>query len=759
MGCRPVLALFLPLLLASSCERSAADAAAAIAAVPSGPRLLEGFEDDPLWTLDSANDYAALSASAADASEGAFGLKVAVSDNRRDKAVIRKEVALDLSRVRRLLIDARNASTQAVTIDLALHATTGALFTTRPRALAPGWNRDLAFELDAGGFAVGADLAQWAAASPTIDRLIIEIHPVKGDCVVGLDNLRADGPVLLRQERARLLAVDAPVGPVARYAAAQILVDVRYPAPTAFVPLAIDPFLARMTSVTARVLAPDGTIANVQGFCMSASPVVAGELTYRYGVRLPTALPGTYRWQIGVGTLTAWTWSVPGALTVAAFAEAASPGPVQRDHANPRWLCRADGSWFQPRGKNVAWSGDYEPYAAAIEANGGTCMRVWICPWTEPLDCGGRLEAINFPDAAHLDAIFATAARHHLVVQLCLTYHGALGWDWARNPWNTANGGPCADAREFWTNGVARAHFQRLLDYCVARWGASADLMAWELSNECDLTPRFKDQDIVDWHREMAAYLHRIDPLHHLVTTSVSRPEALPSLWRGADLDLVEVHGYDAHAPALIDRIAAAFAGQPLPVLLAEWGRGFQAADDQGDRGGVALRQALWSAWMDGLAGEPLPWWWDTHMERNHLLEQVAHLAEFARGEDLRTETWRTLQAPFGEHGVARCLLGLDRAYGYCCDPAAVDRAGAAAEPLLRSPHRIVLRGLPAGTWRLTVWDTATWTVVESGSLGGDELQIDTPETLGECAFKLVRDPPLQPSLNLIDMPPPPAAK
>ncbi len=751
MRCRPPLALvamLVPLLLASSCERAAPDAAA----TAGGPQLLEGFEDDPLWTLDSANDYAALSAAAEFATEGAFGLKVAITDNHRDKAVIRKEVALDLSHASSLLIDACNPSTQAVTFDLALHAANGGLFTTRLHALVPGRNRDVRFDLDADGFADGTDLAQWAAAAPTIDRLVIEIHPVKGDCVVGLDNLRSDGPALLRQERARLLAISPPAGQVRRFGEAEIAVDVRFPAPAAFTPAAIDPFLARMTAVTARVIAPDGAATTIQGFCTGTSAAASGELTYRYGVRLPTALPGSYRWQIGVGTPTAWSWSAPGALLVAP--EPASPGPVSRDAKNPRWLCRADGSWFQPRGENVAWSGDYEPYAAAIEASGGTCMRVWICPWNEPLDCGGRLEAINFPDAAHLDAILATAAKHRLVVQLCLTYHGALGWDWARNPWNTANGGPCADPREFWANGAARARFERLLDYCVARWGASCALMAWELANECDLTPRLHDEDILDWHREMAAYLHRIDPLHHLVTSSVSRPDALPGLWRGADLDLVEVHGYDAHAPALIDRVAAAFAAEPRPVLLAEWGRGFNAADDQVDRGGVALRQALWTAWMDGLAGEPLPWWWDTHMERTHLLDQVAHLAEFARGEDLRAESWRTFQAPFGEHGVARCLLGLDRAYGYCCDPTAVDRPGAGAEPLLPQQRQILLGGLPGGSWHLTMWDPVAWTVVEDANmLSGEPLIILTPQGLGECAFKLVRDPPLQPSLRVIDAP------
>src|SRR4051812_25435928 len=100
--------------------------------------VLDDFELDPAWSLDSANDYAALSFVEHDVTSGKLALGVAFADNGRDKAVLRKEVDLDCSGVERLLIDALNPSAQPVRLGLALRAKDGSLFETEPRELASG---------------------------------------------------------------------------------------------------------------------------------------------------------------------------------------------------------------------------------------------------------------------------------------------------------------------------------------------------------------------------------------------------------------------------------------------------------------------------------------------------------------------------------------------------------------------------------------------------------------------------------------------
>lgn len=717
-------------------------------------QLLEGFENDPLWTIDSANDYATLSPDRRDATQGACALRIDVADNGRGKALIRKEVDLDLTAVHALALDALlpavppTGSTTAVTMALGLHTVDGGLFETPPQALAPGWNRGLRFPLDGGrAFVAGTDLAHWQAQRSQIDRLVLEIAPAKGDCTVIVDNLTAEGTALQRRDQARILAIEAPAQPVPRWGLAQLNVDVAFPVAATLTPAALDPWMARMDAVQARWAGPDGKVHTVAGFCTGITPS-GTQAVYHYGVRLPTPVPGACTYQIGVTAGGGMSWAAPGVLTVGG--SSASPGPIHRDRNDPRWLAREDGSWFYPLGENVAWSGDYEPYARAIAAAGGTALRVWICPWNNPLDVDGHLEAVHFANAERIDALFACAHAHHLAVQLCLTYHGALGWDWARCPFNSANGGPCTDPREFWSSPTARDRFHHLLDYCVARWGASPDLLAWELCNEVDLTPRFTLDSLLDWHRDMAAYLHQIDPLGHLVTTSVASPGSLPELW-STGVDLIEVHDYAAQPVPHVQAVSERFAQASLPVLLAEWGRGGAPRDDQHDLRGDALRQALWTAWMGRLAGAPWPWWWDTAIEPDHLLDQVAHLAAFVQGEDPRGEPWRTTTVALAPTCSAMLLLGRDHAYAYLCDPTEPDRSGAAViAPLLPTAKTLHLNGLAPGAWHCEWWDPRTGERVRTHVLVAAEAGIDV-ELLPdhrEVALKLVRTHALAPGIS-----------
>jgi len=717
---------------------------AALATPASVPQLqlLEDFEDDPGWSLDSANDYAALSATEQPVSSGRFALRVAVSDNGRDKAIIRKEVDLDLSSAQSLLIDVFNAQSAAVSVALALHASDGSLWELKPQTLLPGWNRDLTFHIDASGFVAATDLSKWAAAAALIDRLLVYVLPLKGDCVVVLDNLRcrSTAPAVLRRDRARILMAPAAPPAVARYAPVLVSLDAEFPPSASLSTTSLDdPWLRRMTAIQARVVAPDNTVMSINGYCVGIE-ARAGQSVYHYRLQLPSAQSGSWNYQIGLVAGHDWHWLDPQSYVVDEAVSGA--GPVGIDAHDPRWLSRRDGSFFYPMGENVAWSGDYEPYAAAIEAAGGSVMRVWICPWNNPLDVAGKLSVVNFASAERIDALFASAARHNLTVQLCLEYHGALTWDWGRNPFSLANGGPCADPREFWTNGTARDHFHKLLDYCVARWGGSPQLFAWELFNESDLTSRFSDDDVISWHQDMAQYLHAIDPLHHLVTTSVSAPTALPGLWALSGLDLCEVHVYDPHAGQALQRAASLTAAVRQPVLIGEWGRGWNPADDQQDRSGTAYRQALWSAWMHGFSAGPWTWWWDTAVEPNHLLAQLSRLSRFVAGEDPRGETWTTLAIALPQGRQADCLIGINRAYGYVYQPGAVDNPGAAAlQPVLSAGRHLVITGLAAGRWRCEFWDVTSGAALPARTITAtsEAADLGSPGVSGEFAFKLTR--------------------
>jgi hypothetical protein len=727
-------------------------------ATPPPELLLEDFEDLRRWSIDSAANYAELSSSA-DHTQGLGALAVAYADNGRGKTLLRAEVDDDFSAVEAVRLDVFNATPGHPTCALVFRTANGSLYETRPRALEPGWNRDLAFRFAAVDWVDKTDLAKWVAERDHVNRLIIAVAPDGGKAgTVVIDNLRVAAPGAVRRGRPpAVLAVRRPEAAVAPGHSAEIQVDLAYPlAPINAKDKSALPYFDRMTAVGARCVAPDGAVREVRGFCTGIRPASGGAV-YSYAIRLGLDRPGEWRYQVLVPGAAgmASAGDTGSLLCAAAVAPAAGAAPtagaamVGVDRGDRRFFSDAEGAWFYPLGENVAWSGDYEPYIAAIAKAGGNWLRTWICPWNNPLDMPGAGPArdVDFASARAIDRLFALAEEHGVRVQLVLHYHGMLGGDWANSPWNQAHGGPCADPREFFTNGAARQQFRRYLDYVVARWGHSTSLFAWELFNEVDLCPRFADRDVVDWHREMSGYLAAIDPYRHPVTTSVAWYGALPQLWRLPDLAFIQSHSYGETVAAAFDQAEKAFRDEPKPMFLGEFGRGTEPRDDQVDPQGRMWHQALWQGWLRGFAGAPMPWWWDTHIEPNHLLSHLRGFAGFVAGEDRRGWHATRVGTVTASGLVVEALIGADRGYAYCHDPALTANPG--QQPLAAlwpQGAALELTGLPPGTWSIEYWDASAGTVVATETAdctAQGVLALAPPAKLGgDFALKLRRAAP-----------------
>ena len=121
-------------------------------------------------------------------------------------------------------------------------------------------------------------------------------------------------------------------------------------------------------------------------------------------------------------------------------------------------------------------------------------------------DVGGKPEAVNFTSAERIDALSRLRAPPRPRGAALPAIHGMLKVALGAQPvFNKANGGTQPIRAEFWS--MAGAQFRRYLDYIVARWGFSSQLMAWEIVTRGRLlTPRFRDEDIVSWHREMVEH-------------------------------------------------------------------------------------------------------------------------------------------------------------------------------------------------------------------------------------------------------------
>src|SRR5258706_8291205 len=96
-------------------------------------------------------------------------------------------------------------------------------------------------------------------------------------------------------------------------------------------------------------------------------------------------------------------------------------------------------------------------------------------PWAFGIECDkGELPRYRLDRAWTLDRALAEADRRGIFVMLCLEYHGMFEvkkdfWssndNWVKNPYNQANGGPCANQNEFFTSEAARKLYQKRLRY------------------------------------------------------------------------------------------------------------------------------------------------------------------------------------------------------------------------------------------------------------------------------------------------------
>ncbi|MFM2092746.1 MAG: hypothetical protein RLZZ127_3235 [Planctomycetota bacterium] len=645
-------------------------ALAACAPRPEPQALVYDRPAAPRWTIDSADDWAEAAGDP---------LEVRIPGGARGGVLLRCEVDDDLRPVRRLVLPVLAAE--------------------GPLAIALGWRTAdgaLAFG-PATDLATGPATAAWTVADlprERIERLLVKITaPGRAAGRVVLGPLLVDGAPVRRAEPPRLLGLE--------------------PAPALLVPRALwtvtatlahapdrgdGPVVEAGPALRALVTGPDGRTRTLPGFPLTRS-ASGSEVVTVAAFRVRPDQPGTWTVQpiAGAGRAEA---VLPALTTVVAGAPAASAA-ILVDRRDPRWFADADGGFFYPVGANVAWSGDYGPYFSALAAHGGTWTRVWLAPWNHPLHPGGRFVGVDPAATAAVDAMLAEADRHGLRVQLVLMHHGMLGSEWGRSPFNAANGGPCTDPREFWVRGDARDLFRRVLDAAVARWAHHPALMGWELVNEADLCPRWRDEDVREWHRAMADHLRRRDP-GRLVFTSSAGPDALPGLDTVPGL-LLQVHGYHPDLSAMLVR-AEARGGPDRPMLLAEYGRGWQAWDEATDPEGRLLHRSLWRGWMHGLAGAPAPWWWDTHLEPRGLWARFAPFARFIAGQDRRGVHAVRVALPEADGLAAEALVAADRAWCYAWNPEWERTPRAAAAPLVAGTA-LTLDGLAPGTWDLVWWN------------------------------------------------------
>lgn len=314
-------------------------------------------------------------------------------------------------------------------------------------------------------------------------------------------------------------------------------------------------------------------------------------------------------------------------------------GFIEVDPVAKNRFRRDTGQSYYPIGFNLGWqSGNYIPMTdqiAKMGKNGINWTRIWACawdrknPWWPQGDDTVEEAHLWTPAFEKWDALVEACDKNDVAFQFVLFHHGTFSTktdsNWGDHPWNAAKGGFLKNAADFFTNAEAKRRSKMWIRYAIARYGASPQVMSWELFNEVqwvDAVVQNRWNDVNAWHKEMADYIRGLDPYNHLVTTSSVMEPA--GLW--TSMDYVQPHTYPAN-------IVAAIGGEAMPKdkpgFFGEFGPGGQGTDPH-----RVVRDGVYAGMLANHAGAGQYWYWDI-VEPKNLYPDFAAAAKVAEVSDI----------------------------------------------------------------------------------------------------------------------------
>jgi hypothetical protein len=370
----------------------------------------------------------------------------------------------------------------------------------------------------------------------------------------------------------------------------------------------------------------------------------------QWKVRLAATEPGAMRVTLTARDRSGQTsFALPQPIQVSADKQA--KGFVRVSKADAHYLAHDSGEGFVPIGHNVPIyqsSNDMsvKDILERMAANGENWNRWWMSKSGLGLEWESKLGWYRQVQAAQLDMLLEDAGRLGMYYLLCMDTHQDFREDgWKANPFNSAQGGPCGTAGEWFTNETAKALYRKRLRYTVARWGYSPHVLCWEFGNEFEGWADTKQETILAWHREMAPVLAALDPYGHLISTSWWSKTGPEACWRIPEMAIVQTHSYanndlntalEAH-----DYCVTQWNGFRKPHLFAEFGIRSHNFSADADPTGRGLHNTAWAALASGCCGAPMPWWHENYIEPKNLYFHFKALRNFVTGLPFGTEAWR----------------------------------------------------------------------------------------------------------------------
>ena len=405
----------------------------------------------------------------------------------------------------------------------------------------------------------------------------------------------------------------------------------------------------------------------------------------------------------------------------------------------------------------------YDHLFPKYRQHGINVVEVWMSSWWLALEW--IHDAPGFHGVGHfnqyrawmLDHILRLAEENDIYLILVLNNHGKFGTtydtEWARNPYNKANGGFLENCEDYYTSEEAKAAFRATADYIVARWGASPNLLSWKLFTEVDLTGPsiefYHHPSVAAWHAEMGSYLKKIDPYKHPVTTHWMLGyhlinDAIANL---PELDFLSTDAYynpGGGTEALVNMLkTGVLYGQKWnkPLVITEYG-GSSYADNMGN----LMKQVEIGLWT-GLFNEAgiLPmYWWFALLEDKNLYHHFDAVNRFASNEDRRGLERNEYRLDNGPLSVNE-MRSPERYYAWLFDTEYYFTEQENRPPALHSDKKLMVDHLQPGSYALEIWNSRSGEILHRENRVISEaktpLSIPLPEFRQSLAVKLKRIP------------------
>lgn len=295
-----------------------------------------------------------------------------------------------------------------------------------------------------------------------------------------------------------------------------------------------------------------------------------------------------------------------------------------------------NGDLFRGIGENIGWESrsfendkwTYDHLLPSLSGNGANFFRTWMSYWNLPLEWQkvnmtkryqNTGDYFNPGAIKRMDELVNMTDSLHLYMMLTLEWHGHLmeKGGWKNSPYNEINGGPAQTPADFFSNDAARDKFKNKLRYCVARWGYSTHIAAWEFFNEVDNAAFTEDDSIIiplnsiaQWHLEISRYLKDLDPYQHMVTTSISHRDiigmnSIPYI----DFNQKHIYKHTDKIPAIYNDYISNFG---KPYVIGEFGYRREDADPKyAAEFNYDFKRGLWYGLFSPTPILPMSWWWE----------------------------------------------------------------------------------------------------------------------------------------------------